>query len=65
MRLEPLDLWLELPLTGPLLPLIREALRCHLGASVEPLRWAITAVEPGAGHQRRIRIEAVLLQSEP
>ena len=41
MRLEPLELWLE-PVPGPLRPQILSALRQH----GEPLRWAITAVEP-------------------
>ena len=41
MRLEPLELWLE-PVPGPLRPQILAALRPH----GEPLRWAITAVEP-------------------
>ena len=41
MRLEPLALWLE-PVPGPLRPQILAALRQH----GEPLRWAITAVEP-------------------
>lgn len=41
MRLEPLELWLE-PVPGPLRPQILAALRQH----GEPLRWAITAVEP-------------------
>ena len=41
MRLEPLELWLERD-PGPLRPQILAALRQH----GEPLRWAITAVEP-------------------
>lgn len=42
LRLEPL--LLRLPqVSGPLLPQIRAA----LAAEGEPLRWAITAVEPG------------------
>jgi hypothetical protein len=64
MRLEPLELWLDLPETGKLLPQIREALRLRLGDSVEPLRWAITAAEPAVAGSRRLRIEAVLLHRE-
>ena len=43
MRLEPLELWLELG-PGPLRPQILAALR----QQGEPLRWAITAVETSA-----------------
>ena len=43
MRLEPLELWLERG-PGPLRPQILAALRQH----GEPLRWAITAVEPSS-----------------
>lgn len=64
MRLEPLDFWLELPASGPLLPLLREALDRRLGDAVEPLRWAITAAEATASGRRRLRIEAVLLHPE-
>ncbi len=53
MRLEPLELWLQ-PVEGPLLPQLRSALAT---AGAEPLRWAITAVEPGRG----LRIEAIRL----
>ena len=55
MRLEPLELWLQ-PVAGPLLPQLRAALAAAGG---EPLRWAITAVEPGRG----LRIEAIRLLS--
>lgn len=64
MRLEPLDLWLELPPTGPLLPQIQACLRQRLGDVAQPLRWAITAAEASAD-QRRLRIEAVVLHPEP
>ncbi|MFM8525843.1 MAG: hypothetical protein ACKOCM_09520 [Cyanobacteriota bacterium] len=64
MRLEPLDFWLELPASGPLLPQLREALGRHLGGASEPLRWAITAAEPTASGGRRLRVEAVLLHPE-
>jgi hypothetical protein len=43
VRLEPLELWLE-PVPGPLRPQILAALRPY----GEPLRWAITAVEPNS-----------------
>lgn len=60
MRLQRLDLWLDAA-AGPLRPQVLAALAAH----GEPLRWAITAVEPtGAlpveGH-RRLRLEAVVL----
>jgi hypothetical protein len=57
VRLEPLELWLS-PAPGPLLPRLRAALAdhaCRRGA--EPLRWAVTGVDPGRG----LRIEGVLL----
>lgn len=41
LRLEPVELWLPRG-SGPLLPRIRAA----LADEGEPLRWAITAVEP-------------------
>jgi hypothetical protein len=53
VRLEPLELWVQ-PMAGPLLPQLRAALAAAGG---EPLRWAITAVEPGRG----LRIEAIRL----
>ncbi len=55
--LEPLELWLQ-PRPGPLLPQLREALAAH---GAEPLRWAVTAAEPGRG----LRVEAVLLAEPP
>lgn len=64
MRLEPLELWLELSGSGPLLPQLHQALRQRLDASAEPLRWAITAAESTAGGGRRLRIEAVILHPE-
>lgn len=63
MTLEPLDLWLDLPGTGPLLPLLLQALRERLGDQVVPLRWAITAAEMTPERCRRLRLEAVLLHS--
>ncbi|MEA5398782.1 hypothetical protein VB734_01835 [Synechococcus sp. BA-124 BA4] len=48
---------------GPLLPQVRSALRKQRG---EALRWAITAALPaeeGSQLRRRLRVEAVLLQS--
>ena len=60
LRLHPLDLWFE-PQEGPLLPQLRQALRLNaerqLGPGAEPLRWAITAVDP----QRGLRLEGVLV----
>lgn len=59
--LETVDFWLEAA-PGPLLPQVRSA----LAERGEPLRWAITAVLPAAEDsrlRRRLRIEAVLLQS--
>jgi len=41
VRLEPLEIWMERG-PGPLRPQILAALRQH----GDPLRWAITAVEP-------------------
>lgn len=64
MRLEPLELWLDLPETGMLLPQIQQALRLRLGESVEPLRWAVTAAGPSFSGGRRLRIEAVLLHRD-
>jgi hypothetical protein len=64
MRLEPLELWLDLPETGNLLPQLREALQLHVGDSVQLLRWAITAVDSSVAGSRRLRIEAVLLHRD-
>ena len=63
LRLHPLDLWV-LPREGPLLPQLRQALlECaeqRLGPGAEPLRWAITAVDPWQG----LRLEGVLVGTE-
>ncbi len=59
--LETVDFWMEAA-PGPLLPQVRSA----LAERGEPLRWAITAVLPAEEDsrlRRRLRIEAVLLQS--
>ncbi len=55
-RLAPLELWLR-PAPGPLLPQLLAALAA---TGAEPLRWAITAVDP----QRGLRLEGVVL-AEP
>jgi hypothetical protein len=55
--LAPLELWLR-PGPGPLRPQLRAALAA---AGAEPLRWAITAVDP----QRGLRVEAVVLEGAP
>ena len=52
--LAPLELWLQ-PRPGALLPQLRAA---FAAAGIEPLRWAITAVDP----QRGLRLEGVQLQ---
>lgn len=52
-RLAPLELWLQ-PRPGALLPQLRAA---FAAAGIEPLRWAITAVDP----QRGLRLEGVQL----
>ena len=62
MRLEPFEAWLDLPESGALLPQLQDALERRLGDGVEPLRWAITAVEPGlAGSCPLLTLEAVVL----
>ncbi|CAK6700452.1 hypothetical protein I1E95_12290 [Synechococcus sp. CBW1107] len=61
-QLETVDFWMEAA-PGPLLPQVRSALRKQRG---EALRWAITAALPaeeGSQLRRRLRVEAVLLQS--
>lgn len=55
-RLEPVALTVPRA-PGPLLPQIRAA----LAAEGEPLRWAITAVEPGANGPQ-LRIEAMVIR---
>ncbi len=58
--LVPLELWLQIA-PGPLRPQLRKALvreACRLaGAGAEPLRWAITAVDP----QRGLRLEGIVV----
>ncbi len=60
--LVPLELWVQ-PAAGPLLPQLRRALaqgaRQQAGPGAEPLRWAITAVDPIRG----LRLEGMLLVS--
>jgi hypothetical protein len=64
LQLQPLELWFQ-PGTGPLLPQVRAALGRQARRSpadaaagfAEPLRWAITAVDP----ERGLRLEAVML----
>ncbi len=51
--LAPMELWLR-PRPGALLPQLRDA---FAAAGIEPLRWAITAVDP----QRGLRLEGVQL----
>jgi hypothetical protein len=58
--LQPLELWLQ-PGPGPLLSQLRETLRQQAvrlaGEGAEPLRWAITAVDP----ERGLRLEALVV----
>ena len=58
--LQPLELWL-MPGAGPLLPQLRQALAAascaQAGPSAQPLRWAITGVDPHRG----LRLEGVLV----
>ena len=58
--LQPLELWLR-PGPGPLLPQLREALLEQAvrlaGEGAEPLRWAITAVDP----ERGLRLEGLVV----
>ncbi|MBW4530632.1 MAG: hypothetical protein KME02_08105 [Aphanothece saxicola GSE-SYN-MK-01-06B] len=62
--LVPLELWLQAA-PGPLLPQLRQALageaRRLAGAGAEPLRWAITAVDP----QRGLRLEGIVVGPVP
>jgi hypothetical protein len=55
LRLEPLALWLRPRPGQPLLPQLRAALSGTPGA--QPLRWAVTAVDPDRG----LRVEGVLV----
>jgi len=62
--LEPLEFWFQ-PGPGPLLPQLRTALahqaQRQAGPAAEPLRWAITAVDPSRG----LRLEGMLMVSAP
>ncbi|MEB3322239.1 MAG: hypothetical protein VKI81_05395 [Synechococcaceae cyanobacterium] len=71
VRLEALDCWLPGPCGDPsrsVLAGVRCALEAHLrrhpaaleGRRPEPLRWAVTAVDP----RRGLRIEGVLLLTD-
>jgi hypothetical protein len=56
-RLAPLELWLR-PQPGALLPQLHAA---FAAAGLDPLRWAITAVDP----ERGLRLEGVTLLATP
>jgi hypothetical protein len=62
--LVPLELWLQAA-PGPLLPQLRLALareaRRLAGEGAEPLRWAITAVDP----RRGLRLEGIVVGPAP
>jgi len=62
--LVPLELWVR-PSPGPRLPQLRQALareaRRLAGEGAEPLRWAITAVDPVRG----LRLEGILVGLAP
>ena len=62
--LVPLELWVR-PAPGPRLPQLRQALareaRRLAGEGAEPLRWAITAVDPHRG----LRLEGVVVAPVP
>jgi hypothetical protein len=62
--LVPLECWLT-PSPGPLLPQLRQALareaRRLAGEGAEPLRWAITAADPGRG----LRLEGIVVGPAP
>ncbi len=62
--LVPLELWLQAA-PGPLLPQLRQALtreaRRLAGEGAEPLRWAITAVDP----RRGLRLEGIVVGPAP
>ncbi len=68
MQVVPLELWLR-PRPGPLLPQLLTALADHAharadpaeGMTAEPLRWAITRVDP----ERGLCLEGVLLIGRP
>ncbi len=58
--LRPLELWLQAA-PGELLPQLRPALQAEArrlaGEGAEPLRWAITAVDP----ERGLRLEGIVV----
>jgi hypothetical protein len=60
----PLELWV-CPAPAPRLPQLRQALsreaRRLAGEGAEPLRWAITAVDP----RRGLRLEGVVVGPAP
>ncbi len=60
----PLELWLQTS-PGPRLPQLRQALareaRRLAGEGAEPLRWAITAVDP----RRGLRLEGIVVGPAP
>ena len=62
--LVPLEFWLT-PSPGPLLPQLRQGLareaRRLAGEGAEPLRWAITAVDP----RRGLRLEGIVVAPVP
>ncbi|MCP9934391.1 hypothetical protein KBZ08_10770 [Cyanobium sp. Candia 9D4] len=62
--LVPLELWLQAS-PGPLLPQLRQGLareaRRLAGEGAEPLRWAITAVDPHRG----LRLEGIVVGPSP
>jgi len=62
--LVPLELWVR-PAPGPRLPQLRQALvkeaRRLAGEGAEPLRWAITAVDPVRG----LRLEGIVVGPAP
>jgi hypothetical protein len=62
--LVPLELWV-CPAPAPRLPQLRQALsreaRRLAGEGAEPLRWAITAVDP----RRGLRLEGVVVGPAP
>jgi hypothetical protein len=62
--LVPLELWVR-PSPGPRLPKLRQALareaRRLAGEGAEPLRWAITVVDPVRG----LRLEGIVVGPAP
>jgi hypothetical protein len=64
LALVPLELWLR-PQAGALLPQLKRALGAEAqrlaGEGAEPLRWAVTAVDP----QRGWRLEGMVVGPKP